>query len=93
MLNLNWKLYDKVEIILNRGYPAETHRVTTKDGYILSIHRIPYGKQSGPSPNKPIVFLLHGLLSSSTDWIITANGLGKVFISHLFSLYDALFFR
>ena len=26
------------------GYPAETHWVTTDDGYILTIHRIPYGK-------------------------------------------------
>jgi len=63
------------EIILNRGYPVERHWVTTEDGYILQMHRIPYGKRSGPSPNKPAVFMLHGLVSSSSDWIITYNAL------------------
>ena len=26
------------------GYPEETHYVTTEDGYILTLHRIPAGK-------------------------------------------------
>ncbi|RXG72728.1 Lipase 3 [Armadillidium vulgare] len=30
------------EIIQSFGYPAETHHVTTEDGYILGLHRIPY---------------------------------------------------
>jgi len=64
------------EIILNRGYPAETHLVTTEDGYIIEMHRIPHGKPSPPSPNKPAVFVLHGLICSSADWIIAPNGLG-----------------
>lgn len=34
------------------------------------MHRIPYGKKSGPEKNKPVVFVQHGLLSSSADWII-----------------------
>jgi len=64
------------EIVLNRGYPAETHLVTTEDGYIIEMHRIPYGKHSPPSPNKPAVFVLHGLICSSADWIVALNGLG-----------------
>jgi len=64
------------EILINRGYPAETHWVTTEDGYILEMHRIPYGKHSPPSPNKSVVFMLHGLLASSHDWILTPIGLG-----------------
>lgn len=27
------------------GYPVETHYVSTKDGYILKLHRIPSGRE------------------------------------------------
>ncbi|KAK7081222.1 hypothetical protein SK128_013553 [Halocaridina rubra] len=67
------------EIIEYMGYPAEIHSVTTEDGYILELHRIPYG-MAGPSPDRPIAFLHHGILSSSADWIMNAadEGLGYV---------------
>ena len=54
------------------------HYITTEDGYILEAQRIPYGIHSGPSPNKPAVFLQHGLLSSSADYVIghTESALG-----------------
>ncbi|PSN29719.1 Lipase 3, partial [Blattella germanica] len=58
------------ELIVKYGYPAESHKVTTEDGYILTLHRIPHSPKSPASPNKPIVFLQHGLISSSADWII-----------------------
>jgi lysosomal acid lipase/cholesteryl ester hydrolase len=45
------------------GYPAETHFVTTVDGYILQVHRI-------PQPGGPVIMLQHGSLSSSADWIL-----------------------
>ncbi|PIO74355.1 hydrolase, alpha/beta domain protein [Teladorsagia circumcincta] len=32
------------QIIEHWGYPAEIHTVTTEDGYILELHRIPYGR-------------------------------------------------
>lgn len=32
------------QIIKHWGYPVEVHRTTTKDGYILELHRIPRGK-------------------------------------------------
>ncbi|ROT79547.1 triacylglycerol lipase [Penaeus vannamei] len=32
------------EIIQARGYPAQTHHVTTSDGYVLELHRIPRGR-------------------------------------------------
>ena len=65
---------------MNRGYPSESHLVTTNDGYILEMHRIPHGKHSPPSPNKPAVFVLHGLICSSADWIISPDGLGRTVI-------------
>ena len=64
---------------MNRGYPVELHYIETTDGYILEAQRIPYGINSAPAPNKPVVFLQHGLLSSSADWVIghTESALGK----------------
>ncbi|KAJ8546684.1 hypothetical protein ON010_g11549 [Phytophthora cinnamomi] len=47
-----------VEIIEARGYEVETHKVTTSDGYILTMYRIPktYAEsQSGSAANKTAV--------------------------------------
>jgi lysosomal acid lipase/cholesteryl ester hydrolase len=55
--------------------------VTTEDGYILTMHRIPYSPASNSSEiARPIVFLQHGLISSSVDWVIMGPGkaLGKL---------------
>ena len=58
------------ELIKYWGYPVEEHFVTTEDGYILGMHRIPYGK-GGPSANSSRIpaFLAHGLESSSSQWV------------------------
>ncbi|XP_068747166.1 gastric triacylglycerol lipase-like [Montipora capricornis] len=58
-------------MIRNQGYPAEVYPVETADGYIIQIHRIPSGKNE-PTPNtsqKPVVFLQHGLMCSSSNWV------------------------
>lgn len=55
------------------GYPFEVHYITTTDGYILQIHRFP-AKTSKATSNKksaPAIILMHGLLGSSADWIVT----------------------
>ncbi len=69
-------------IIAENGYPAESHIVTTEDCYILEMHRIPFGKNSPivSGEVRPAVFLQHGLLCSSADWVIPypAKGLGKL---------------
>ncbi|KAK0410024.1 hypothetical protein QR680_004901 [Steinernema hermaphroditum] len=58
------------DIISHWGYPAETFYATTQDGYILTVHRIPFGKNDQPSDKpKPVVFLQHGLLANSNNWI------------------------
>lgn len=36
----------QIEMIRYWGYPAESHDVTTADGYILEMFRIPYGRLS-----------------------------------------------
>lgn len=50
-------------LIAKYGYEAETHTIRTSDGYLLTMHRI-------PNPGKPAIFLQHGILSSSADWVV-----------------------
>ena len=69
----------------------EVHLVTTADGFIIEMHRIPFGKSgrfvSENRPNekknkkrkylkrtsRPVVFLQHGLLCSSSDWVLNPS--------------------
>ncbi|PAV71059.1 hypothetical protein WR25_11270 [Diploscapter pachys] len=57
------------EIIQYWGYPVEVHHVTTRDGYILGLIRIPYGKFGNGTHQKDVVFLQHGLLAGCSNWI------------------------
>ena len=82
---------DMVDITINKGYPIETHYVTTEDNYILSTFRIGYGRNESSealNSGKPVVLLQHGLLDSSWTWvsnfpnqslafILADNGYGK----------------
>ncbi|XP_059483957.1 uncharacterized protein LOC132201648 [Neocloeon triangulifer] len=61
------------DMIKRQGYPAEIHYVTTEDGYILQMHRI-------PNPGKPVIFLQHGLLCSSADWVMMGPDLGLAYL-------------
>ena len=57
-------------MISREGYPAETHQVVTEDGYILTMHRIPFTKSSPQTDERPAVYIQHGLTSSSGDWLV-----------------------
>ena len=59
-------------MIAKMGYPSETHEIITQDGYILNMHRIPFGKKSPleEGVKKPAIYLQHGLLCSSADWVM-----------------------
>ena len=39
-----------MQLITSKGYPAERHFVTTSDGYILQMHRIPYSPKHASKP-------------------------------------------
>lgn len=65
------------DIILQSGYPLEEHVVTTRDGYILSMQRIPR------KDSKNVVFFQHGVLDTSLGWV--CNGPQG---SQAFSAYD-----
>ncbi|XP_013183085.1 lipase 3-like [Amyelois transitella] len=61
------------QLITKYGYPVETHHVTTPDKYCLTMFRI-------PKPNAPVVFLMHGVLCSSDDWIVNGPRLGLGYV-------------
>eukprot|EP00877_Chromochloris_zofingiensis_P012454 jgi/Chrzof1/7462/Cz02g24260.t1_LIP1[v5.2] len=75
------------ELVLPFGYPLEEHFVTTHDGYILRMFRIPHGVNAsshhaatataGP---KPVVHLQHGLLGASSDFALNGPGYSLPFI-------------
>ncbi|XP_062540112.1 lipase 3-like [Armigeres subalbatus] len=62
------------QLITKYDYPVEVHHTTTEDGYMLELHRIP------SSPGSPVVFLMHGLLCSSADWILIGPGNGLAYL-------------
>uniref|UniRef100_A0A7I4ED24 Partial AB-hydrolase lipase domain-containing protein n=1 Tax=Physcomitrium patens TaxID=3218 RepID=A0A7I4ED24_PHYPA len=65
------------DVITSLGYPYEALRVTTDDGYILLLERI-------PRPNsQKVLYLQHGILDSSLGWV--SNG---VVGSQAFAAYD-----
>ncbi|NXL77542.1 LICH hydrolase, partial [Leptocoma aspasia] len=68
------------EIIRYHGFPSEEYEVTTEDGYILAVFRIPSGRNSRNTGKKPAVLLHHGILSDSTHWIanLPKNSLGFI---------------
>ncbi|KAG6459451.1 lipase 3 [Manduca sexta] len=69
-------------LVKKYGYPIEMHNVTTPDGYILGMHRIRHGRDANnvPDENKPVIFLMHGIVSSSADWVIMGPGAGFAYI-------------
>ncbi|XP_065074235.1 lipase 1-like [Ochlerotatus camptorhynchus] len=71
------------QLIEKYNYTIEVHHTTTEDGYELELHRIP-GKAGSP-----VVFLMHGLLCSSADWVIIGpnNGLAYLLADQGFDVW------
>ncbi|KAK8346451.1 hypothetical protein V6Z12_A07G216500 [Gossypium hirsutum] len=60
-------------MVETHGYDCEEHTVTTQDGYILSMQRIPVGRSGGTPGNRPPVLLQHGILMSLA-FVLSDNG-------------------
>ncbi|KAK7306903.1 hypothetical protein VNO77_44864 [Canavalia gladiata] len=54
-----------------QGYACEEHKVTTEDGYILGLQRMPVGR-FGKKADKPPVLLQHGLFMDGLTWIFNS---------------------
>lgn len=54
-------------LCVQEGYPAEEHRVTTRDGYILRMERIP---RRGC---RRVTFFVHGVMDTSLSWVATGT--------------------
>lgn len=77
---------DVLKLIKAHGYKGEAHLVTTDDGYILKVHRIlPKKNRSSKYP----VFLMHGLLAASADFVLTGPkvALAYYLADHGFDVY------
>lgn len=62
-------------MVRENGYPFELHHVTTKDGYILALHRIPSNdpNDNGQNQRQRVALVMHGLLGCSADWLINGK--------------------
>ncbi|XP_017781540.1 PREDICTED: lipase 3-like [Nicrophorus vespilloides] len=68
------------ELVEKYGYPIENHYVTTTDGYILNLQRIPFGKNGNINEKGIPVMLQHGLIASSADWVLAGPEKGFAYI-------------
>ncbi|KAL8264499.1 hypothetical protein R6Q59_022629 [Mikania micrantha] len=77
-------------LIEPQGYMCEEHKVTTKDGYILSMQRIPEG-HGGTKANKPPVLLQHGVLMDGGTWVLNSRdeSLGFILADNGFDVWIA----
>lgn len=81
------------QIIKMNSYQCETHKIQTKDDYILTVHRIPPStlplsqqKTSNTSgiqmlPKRPVI-LMHGLIGSAADFTLPGKNRALAALLH-----------
>ncbi|XP_059663907.1 triacylglycerol lipase 2-like [Cornus florida] len=57
-------------MVETKDYVCQEHTVTTRDGYILSLQRIPVGRSGGTPGDRTPVLLQHGLLMDGITWLL-----------------------
>lgn len=66
-----------LELIKSAGYKGKSYEVETEDGYLLKVHRV---LPQSNSTSKLPVFLMHGLFTSSSDFLLSGP---KVALAYL----------
>ncbi|KAJ7964767.1 Lipase [Quillaja saponaria] len=66
-------------VVEPQGYVCQEHKLTTEDGYILSMQRIPVGR-SGKTADKPPVLLQHGIFNDGFTWLFNLPNESLAFI-------------
>lgn len=61
-------------MIRHEQYPAERHEVVTKDGYILSLYRIPKRTR-----NNKVMLLMHGLTAAAQAFLAFGKKISAAF--------------
>jgi pimeloyl-ACP methyl ester carboxylesterase len=68
------------QLCTENGFQAEQHTVTTADGYILTMFRIPGLLNEPPATPKQPLLMHHGLLDCSDTWVVNDPDLAPAFI-------------
>lgn len=56
--------------VIIHGYKCQELEVTTQDGYILNMQRIPEGRGGGGGTKRPPVLIQHGVLVDGMTWLL-----------------------
>ncbi|KAH9602506.1 hypothetical protein KSS87_020965 [Heliosperma pusillum] len=67
-------------MVESKGYLCEEHTVITKDGYILSLQRIPRGFSDDAIGDRPPVLLQHGVLMDGVTWVLNPPNQALAFV-------------
>lgn len=54
----------QMDMIHSEHYPAERHTVYTRDGYILTVYRIPNMNMNVQQNNRKVILFMHGTIHS-----------------------------
>ncbi|XP_028138401.1 lipase 3-like [Diabrotica virgifera virgifera] len=57
-----------IRSVTSFGYPIESHQIETEDNYILTVFRIPHGRNTTSANNLPIL-LTHGMMGSAENYL------------------------
>ena len=68
------------ELCAENGFSFEEHTVTTKDGYILSLYRIP-GQVTDDATGKPPVLMMHGVGDAAYAWVMHYADVAPAFVA------------
>ena len=71
--------------VKENGFNLQIHPVQTYDGYILNVHRI-VRKELSRKPYKGVVYLQHGLMCCSADWMVP-GGIAYVLADHGYDVW------